>query len=212
MAKVIGLNGSPRADWNSATLLKAALDAAGAKGAQTQLYNLADLGYSGCMSCFGCKLLDGPSFGRCALRDDLTPILNDLTDSDEEVSLIIATPIYFGDVTGMVRNLFERIWFPGLLYSKDGNIAYTKKVKVGIIYTMNVGDEKVYEKMISSHKQTFERFLGETVTMCAVNTLQFDDYSKYASTAFNEAAKKAYREEHFGEDVEKARQLGASLV
>jgi multimeric flavodoxin WrbA len=40
--KVIALNGSPRKKWNTATLLKRALDGAASKGANTEMIHIYD--------------------------------------------------------------------------------------------------------------------------------------------------------------------------
>lgn len=44
-------------------------------GAETELINLYDLQYRGCISCFSCKRIGGKSYGKCAVNDELTPIL-----------------------------------------------------------------------------------------------------------------------------------------
>ena len=44
--KVIGINGSPRKDWNSGTALDFALKGAGDAGAETKRFDLFDLSYS----------------------------------------------------------------------------------------------------------------------------------------------------------------------
>ena len=72
---VIAVNGSPRKTWNTATLLKEVLKGARAAGADTELVHLYDLDYAGCKSCFACKKVGGRSYGRCAVRDGLRPIL-----------------------------------------------------------------------------------------------------------------------------------------
>jgi len=54
--KVIALNGSPRKKWNTATLLKHALDGAASKGAETELIHLYDYNYKGCISCLHVSL------------------------------------------------------------------------------------------------------------------------------------------------------------
>ncbi len=41
--KVIAFNGSPRKEWNTATLLRHALQGAAAQGAETELIHLYDL-------------------------------------------------------------------------------------------------------------------------------------------------------------------------
>jgi len=42
---VIGINGSPRKQWNTATLVKKALGGAAAQGAATELIHLYDLDF-----------------------------------------------------------------------------------------------------------------------------------------------------------------------
>ena len=207
--RVIGINGSPRKSKNSATLLEKALCGAEENGAETKLYHLIDHTFSRCRSCFACKRLGGDSFGKCAVRDDLAPILDDILNAD---GLIVSMPIYFGDVPGMVRNLMERLWFPGLLYRKDGKLAYDKTIKVGLIYTMNAPDEQYYDALIASHKGTFERFFGETSVLCATDTLQYDDYSLYTGDMFDPVHKKERHQMVFPQDCEKAHAMGVSLL
>ena len=49
---VLAINGSPRKNWNTATLLNKALEGAAAQGVQTELIHLYDLNFKGCISCF----------------------------------------------------------------------------------------------------------------------------------------------------------------
>jgi len=207
--KVIGLNGSPRKNKNSKKLLENALAGAASLGAETEIIDLFDLKYSGCLSCFACKKLGHKSFGRCAVNDDLKPLLDKILNAD---AVIIAAPIYFGDVPGAVRNLFERIWFPGLMYRKDGTIAYDKRVKVGLIYSMNIPKADRYQPLIADHVQNFSFFLGETKTLIVTDTLQYDDYSLYTGDVFSGEHKKARHESVFPEECQKAYSLGAELA
>ena len=205
---VIAINGSPRKNGNSAAMLEAAMRGAAEAGAVCERMDLFDLDYKGCVSCFGCKLLGGKSFGRCAQRDELTPVLDKILNADV---LLLATPLYFGEVPGAVRNLFERIWFPGQMYAKDYRSAYTKRVKVGLMYTMNVPVEKFYQGVIGGHVQNFNMLLGKTEYVTAVDTMQFDDYSKYASEMFDGEAKKHRHETVFPKECEKAYEMGKRL-
>ena len=207
--KVIGLNGSPRKDWNSAQMLEHALKGAAEAGAETELIHLIDLNATGCRSCFACKRIGGKSFGRCAVQDDLHDILARILEAD---AVIISAPVYFGDVPGMVRNLFERLWFPGLMYRRDGACAYEKRVKVGLIYTMNCPDEHFYDSLINSHKGTFQRFFGETKVVCATETLQFDNYDLYVGDMFDVPRRQEKHEKVFPEDCRRAFQMGQDLV
>jgi len=207
--KIIGINGSPRLDKNSASMLDAALAGAVAAGAEAERIDLFKVDFSGCLSCFGCKRLGGKSFGTCALNDGHSPVA---TKIFEPGALIVSAPIYFADVPGAVRNLFERLWFPGLLYSKDGTTSYDKQINVGLIYTMNLSDESIYESVTDMHKRQFERFFGRTEQIFATDTCQFDDYSKYASSMFDPVKKKDSLLNKLPEDCRKACELGARLV
>ncbi len=97
MVHVIAVNGSPRKNWNTVMMLEKALEGAASQGAETELVHLYDLDFRGCTSCFACKLKGGKSYGRCAVRDDLSPLLDRIHDAD---ALILGSPIYFGTVTG----------------------------------------------------------------------------------------------------------------
>jgi len=79
--KVIAFNGSPRKKWNTATLLEKAMEGALSQGAETKLIHLYDLNYKGCISCFSCKMKNGKNYGRCAVKDDLTSIFEEVLDA-----------------------------------------------------------------------------------------------------------------------------------
>jgi multimeric flavodoxin WrbA len=104
--EVIAFNGSPRKTWNTATLLKYALEGATSWGAETKLVHLYDLDFKGCRSCFGCKTKGGPSYGRCAIQDDLSPLFKEIETAD---ALILGTPIYIGTVSGEMKSFMERL-------------------------------------------------------------------------------------------------------
>lgn len=212
MTYVIGINGGPRKNKNSALLVEEALKGAASAGAETEMIHLGDLNFSGCRSCYACKLLNGKSFGRCIINDDLKPVLEKILNAD---AVIISSPIYYGDVTGMVRNLFERLWFPGLTYWKDPERAnaYTHRVKAGLIYTMGMPDlsQPGVKEMIASHKATFERFLGETSVVTSHDGMQFSNYALYSGEHKLERKMK-YREEQWPKDLENAYEMGRKLA
>ncbi len=80
--KIAAFNGSPRKNWNTATLLNKALEGAASQGAETELIHLYDLKYKGCISCFACKTKDGSSYGKCPVQDDLAPVFKKIEEAD----------------------------------------------------------------------------------------------------------------------------------
>lgn len=206
--KVIGINGSPRKNWNSAEALDSALKGAADAGAETKRFDLFDLSYSGCVSCFSCKLLGGKSFARCAVEDDLTPVLAEILSAD---AVIISAPIYYSDVPGAVRNLYERLLFPPNLYSAEGKTGYDRRIKVGLIYTMGAPDPAFNGNRGEQDKMPFDLFIGDTEVLNIVDTYQFTDYAKYASSMFDPEAKAARKREVFPQDCQKAYEMGQRL-
>lgn len=79
--KIIAINGSPRKNKNTVTLLNKALEGAKSQGSEIELINLYDLKYRGCISCFACKRKNG-EHGKCAMKDDLTHVLEKLKTAD----------------------------------------------------------------------------------------------------------------------------------
>lgn len=100
--KICAINGSPRKRGNTARLLSWALDGVknAREDAETELINLYDLSFTGCRSCFSCKRVNGPSYGRCAVKDDLAPVLEKLADAD---GVILGSPVYLMGLSGMMR-------------------------------------------------------------------------------------------------------------
>ena len=94
MKKVLGINASPRKNWNTAQTVGKALEGATAVGAETKMIHLYSLNFKGCSSCFACKLLHNNA-EICVLKDDLQPILVEVMQSDV---LILGTPIYFSNI------------------------------------------------------------------------------------------------------------------
>jgi len=101
--KVIGFNGSPRKNANTETLVGAVLKGAEDKGAETRLINLNQLDIKGCQGCDSCKL----DLGKCVLKDDLSPLLQEMKDCD---AVVLGTPIYWFHVSSQIKALIDRCY------------------------------------------------------------------------------------------------------
>ncbi len=210
--EVIAFNGSPRKKWNTATLLEKALEGAASQGAATRLIHLYDLDFKGCKSCFGCKTKGGPSYGKCAIKDDLTPLLKDVEKAD---ALILGSPIYFWTVSGEMKSFLERLMFPFYRYAKADEPAPTlfpKKIHTGFIYTMNTTEKQLkesgYDKGIALNEMFLRKIFGDSESLLCFDTYQFDDYSKIDQDRFDVEKKTASRKEHFPNDCQCAFDMG----
>ena len=217
----MAFNGSPRKKWNTAMLLEKALEGAESKGAETELIHLYDLNFKGCKSCFSCKTKGSKSYGRCAMNDDLTPILKRIEEVD---AVILGSPIYFGTVTGEMRSFMERLMFPYLTYtnyqkspSQISNYSiFPKKISTAFIYTMNIEEEQIKNHGYDIHFNTNENILkllfGGSESLFCFDTYQFSDYSKVDADRFDPGKKARRREEVFPEDCKKAFEMGARFT
>lgn len=124
--KITAINASPRTGRNTASLVAEAARGAESAGASAERFDLYRLEkYTGCISCFGCKLK--PNEGRCVCRDGLSPVLESIRSSD---GLIIGTPNYLGDVSAGFRALYERLIFQYITYKKKPQSYNTRSIPV----------------------------------------------------------------------------------
>lgn len=206
---IVAINGSPRKNANTATLLKHALAGAEKNGAHTELVHLYDFNYTGCVSCFACKLIGGKSYGKCAHKDELKPLLEKLRDAD---AILLGSPIYFGNITGMMRSFIERFAFQYTLYDANYSSLFPRKIPIGFIYTMNLDEKRMHEwgyvAALSGLEKRLGSIFGSSEALYVTDTYQFKDYSKYEVTAFSEELKAKRRKEVFPQDCEKAYDMG----
>lgn len=214
--KVIAFNGSPRQNWNTATLLEKALAGAASQGAETELIHLYEIDFKGCISCFACKTKGGRSYGRCAVKDDLRPILKKVLQAD---AIILGSPIYFGTASGEMRSFMERLLFPYRPYADKRDprqSLFPKKIHTGFIYTMNVTEKQMKALEFDQHPLHNERVLklifGASESLFCFDTYQFEDYSKVVADRFDVEQKTKRRREVFPIDCERAFEMGARFA
>ncbi len=210
---VIAVNGGPRKDWNTGTMLKSALEGAESVGARTKLVHLYDLTYKGCTSCFSCKRKGNTCGGLCAMSDDLRAILEEVLESDV---LLLGSPVYFGDVTGELRSFLERLLFPSASYDEFGKSTFVRQVSCGFIFTMNCPEEFVktvhYDVLFETHARILGILKGTTEVLTSHENYQFADYSAMNAAIFDVEARAKRRAERFPVDCQRAFEMGARLA
>lgn len=218
MKKVIILNGSPRKNFNTAKLLKEAQRGAESIGAETEYFNLYDINYKGCLSCFACKRKNATTNCVCAIKDDLRPILEKCIQAD---AIIMGSPVYFSYPTGEFRSFLERLLFPVHTYLVDKETGGLKSLRpktipCGVIFTMNCPKEWMgkynYPTILEDNINSLNHVFGCAEVMYSCDTYQFIDYSKYDIDLFDEKHKAQVRETQFPKDMEAAYELGKKLL
>ena len=209
--KTIVINASPRKNMNTAQLLKEAQKGAESNGAETEYIDLFEYTFTGCRSCMACKRKDGER-NKCFWKDDMSTIVEKVLAAD---AVIIGSPIYFGQPTASFRALWERLAFPVLSYDGEPISYYDSKLNVGFIWTMNASGD-YYENGIKPSLAVTEStapmfFHGDVKSYASLDTLQVNDYSKYAMGAFSEEAKRAHHDTQFPIDLQECFKMGAEL-
>jgi len=213
--KIMIIDGGPRKDMNTAAMVQAFAEGAKEGGAEVKVVRLYDIDYKGCRSCMACQLKDR-RVASCRFPDGLTDILKECSEAD---GLVLASPIYYGEMTGMMRSFWERLTFPWLDYSQ-GIFMSPRKMAVTFIYTMN-GMPNNGEKIRRSSMRTVETMTGlalyhslshKVEVLMANNTTQVKDYDRYHFAAGTAEAKQQWRDAHWEEDLAKARESGKRMA
>jgi multimeric flavodoxin WrbA len=101
--KIVSLLGSPRSKGNSAAIANRFTETASELGAEIKTFELNKLSFRGCQACYACK----KEFDRCVLKDDLTEVLTAVQEADV---VLMATPVYYGDVTAQLKGFIDRCY------------------------------------------------------------------------------------------------------
>ena len=212
MKKIMVIDGGPRKTMNTAQMTEAFIE--GAKSVSEEIevkhVRLYDLdAYRGCMSCMACKV-KGRLSRICKFRDPLLPVLQEISEAD---GLVVASPIYMADRTALTQAFVERIIFPWLNYA-DGSVMAVKKMTVAFIYTMNATQEQapLIHKQLDIAEQMFGIALGDCERIEAFNTYQMKDYSRYEFAESTPTKKQVYKDEHWSQDLQKARDAGRRMA
>jgi multimeric flavodoxin WrbA len=133
---VVGISGSPKKGGNTEFLLGEALAVAKERGFETERLLCAEVFVDFCNDCGDC------SKGKpCPKEDGMPGVLEALERAD---GIIVASPVYFGNVTGQLKAILDRT----ILLRRQGN---KLKDKIGCAITVggarNGGQEKALESI-----------------------------------------------------------------
>ena len=129
-------------------------------------------------------------------------------------AVFMGSPIYLGNVSGMMYCLMEQLVFSLLSYDD-----YSKRLFHGHVnscfFTMNAPKMYAntgYRGMMKQYADAMKRLGGSSEYYAACDTLQFEDYSRFAAGTFNEAHKRKVRQEQFPKDLQAAYDIGFRLI
>ena len=102
--KTVILNGSPRKNGNTSTLVKSFTEGAEASGNMVTEFFLDSMNIHGCKGCFGGhSSKDCP----CVQKDDMDQIYPTVRDCDV---IVLASPLYYWNMSGQLRTAIDRLF------------------------------------------------------------------------------------------------------
>ena len=114
MAKVLLLNGSPRANGCTATALQEMITVFEAEGIETELIHVGNKNIRGCIACGSCM-----KTGRCVFDD----LVNETAPKFEAADgLVIGSPVYYASPNGTILAFMDRLFY---------STHFSKHMKVG---------------------------------------------------------------------------------
>jgi multimeric flavodoxin WrbA len=103
MAKVLVLNGSPRKNGKTASLIKAFMEGAESSGNEVRELYLTGMNINGCLACEACQ----KGAGGCVQKDDMLAVYDAFEWAD---TVVFASPQYWGTVSGQLKVVIDRLY------------------------------------------------------------------------------------------------------
>ncbi len=104
--KVIILNGSPKAEGNTARALHEAESVLQQQGIETEWVHVGHRQIHGCIACNHCWDNDG-----CVFHDIVNELLEKMLTAD---GLLVGSPVYFASPNGTLVSLLDRLFYSNL--------------------------------------------------------------------------------------------------
>ena len=112
--KVIMLNGSPKANGNTALALKEIGSVLTEEGIEVEMIHVGHLAIRGCVACLSCR-----KSGKCAIDDIVNEIAPKLEACD---GMVVASPVYYASANSTLTALLDRLFY---------STSFDKRMKVG---------------------------------------------------------------------------------
>lgn len=112
--KVLMINGSPKAEGNTAAALKEMQGVFEKEGIETKLVHIGNKAIRGCIACGSCR-----EKGKCVFDDEVNEVAPLFEECD---GLVVGTPVYYAGANATLAAFLTRLFF---------STPFDKRMKVG---------------------------------------------------------------------------------
>ncbi|MBQ2085130.1 MAG: flavodoxin family protein [Oscillospiraceae bacterium] len=131
MAKVLLLNGSPRANGCTATALQEMVSVFEKEGIDTEIIQVGNKDIRGCIACGRCGEL-----GKCVFDDLVNEVAEKLRDAD---GMVIGSPVYYGSPNGTMIAFLDRLFY------SSGSVPKHMKVGASVVTCRRGGNTASFD-------------------------------------------------------------------
>ena len=117
--KVLLINGSPKANGNTALALSEMAKVFETEGIEVELIHVGNKDIRGCIACNQCARL-----GKCVFDDLVNEVAQKLDEAD---GLVVGSPVYYSSPNGTVLSFMDRLFYS----TGNANNHVPKHMKVG---------------------------------------------------------------------------------
>lgn len=103
--KVLAINGSPKAEGNTAAALKTALKELEAEGFMTEILHIGNKPFRGCVACGQCARKGDC---KCAIDDGANELIAKMVDAD---GILVGSPVYYAGINGALKCFLDRAFY-----------------------------------------------------------------------------------------------------
>ncbi|MDR2339526.1 MAG: flavodoxin family protein [Deltaproteobacteria bacterium] len=132
---VLAVNGSPRPKGNTSVMIEWCLEAIEDGGLKTEVYQVGGKPVLGCKACYGCARQEKP---RCVQKDFMNELIAKAIEAE---ALILASPVYFADLTPELKAVIDRLGYVSLhhgsLLARKPGAAVVVARRAGHVHTFD---------------------------------------------------------------------------
>lgn len=101
--KVLLINGSPKANGNTALALEEMVKVFAQEGVETEIIHVGNQAIRGCVACTSCY-----KTGKCVVDDMVNECAEKFTECD---GMVVASPVYYASANGTLISFLDRLFY-----------------------------------------------------------------------------------------------------
>ena len=134
--KVVAINGSPRAEGNTALALGEMARELAASGIETEILHIGDKAIRGCLACGACGRNKDE---RCSITND--PVNDAIQKMKAADAIVLGSPVHYAGIAGTMKSFCDRAFY---VAAHNGGL-FTGKVGASVVAVRRSGGSVAWQ-------------------------------------------------------------------